>query len=447
MSDRMTEITSSVGRAGEDELGEQRFDSSPDTSVVGHRIPRLDTLSQVTGDLKYAGDLSFPRMLYARILRSRYPHARIINIDTREAENMPGVMAAATGKDFVRNAFGPTFQDQPVLAVDKVRHMGDGVAAVAAVTPQIAAEALEKIKVEYEPLPEVFDPLEAMEETAPKIHEPKSNIYSQYRIQRGDVEKAFAESDRVVEERYSSSMVEHLPVETHACIAAWDAKNRLTVWSSLGRITLGRSDIAGILGLPLSRVRVVSTQVGGNFGGKNEITVEPVVAVLAGKAGRPVKSFYTREEEFISTTKRHPFVMDYRTGVRSDGRILARWIRLVADGGAYCSWSETTLGKAIVLSAGPYNIENLHAEAYAVYTNKAPSGAMRGFGAPQVCFAYESHMDRIAHELSIDPLHIRLLNSYHEGSISPTGQVLYSVAVKKTLTAAAERFGWKESKR
>lgn len=443
----MNETSTFTGRIRVDERGGIPLDLRPGTSVVGHNIPRLDTFSQVTGDLKYAGDLSLPEMLHARILRSRYPHARIIHIDTREAEALPGVMATVTGRDFSRNAFGPTFLDQPVLAADKVRHMGDGVAAVAAVNEQVAAEALEKIKVEYEPLPGVFDPLTAMEEKAPKVHEPKSNIYVEYRVQKGDVERAFAESDRVIEERYASSMVDHLPVETHACMAAWDAKNRLTVWSSLGRITLGRSDIAGILGIPLNRVRVISTQVGGNFGGKNEITVEPVVALLARKTGKPVKSFYNREEEFISTTKRHPFVMDYRTGVRKDGCILARRIRLVADGGAYCSWSETTLGKAIVLSAGPYRIENLHAEAYAVYTNKAPAGAMRGFGAPQVCFAYESHMDRIARELSLDPLEIRLLNSYDEGSISPTGQTLYNVAVKKTLKAAADRFGWKEWKK
>jgi CO/xanthine dehydrogenase Mo-binding subunit len=200
------------------------------------------------------------------------------------------------------------------------------------------------------------------------------------------------------------------------------------------------------LGLPISKVRVISTQVGGNFGGKNEITLEPVAALLARKTGRPVKSILSREEEFTSTTKRHPFLMDYKTGVRKDGRILARRIRLVADGGAYCSWSETTLGKAIVLSAGPYNIENLEAEAYAVYTNKAPSGAMRGFGAPQVCFAYESHMDSIARRLSMDPLGIRLINCYDEGAVSPTGQVLHSVAIKKTLVAAANRFGWRGSK-
>ncbi len=421
-------------------------DRGPKTSIVGHDLPRVDTLSQTTGGLKYIGDLSFPGMIYARILRSSHPHARIVSIDTREAEASAGVLATVTGKDFSRNAFGTTLLDQPILAADKVRHIGDGVAAVAAVSEQIALDALKKINVEYEPLPGVFDPLEAMEETAPKVHERGSNIYFQYRIRKGDVEKAFAESDLVVEERYSTPMVDHAPIETHACIAVWDDAGRLTVWSSLGRITLGRSDIAAVLGLPISKVRVISTQVGGNFGGKNEITVEPVVALLARKTGRPVKSVLCREEEFASTTKRHPFLMDYKTGVRKDGRILARRIRLVADGGAYCSWSETTLGKAIVLSAGPYNIENLEAEAYAVYTNKAPSGAMRGFGAPQVCFAYESHMDSIARKLSLDPLRIRLLNCYYEGAVSPTGQVLHSVAIKKTLLAAANRFGWRESK-
>ncbi len=183
---------------------------------------------------------------------------------------------------------------------------------------------------------------------------------------------------------------------------------------------------------------------GGNFGGKNEITIEPVLALLARKARRPVKGVYTRQDEFVSSTTRHPFIMDYKTGVAGDGRILGRKVRLVADGGAYCSWSETTLGKAAILSAGPYVIDNLHVEAYAVYTNKTVTGAMRGFGAPQVCFAYESHMDDIARELGMDPLEIRLLNAFHEGSPSPTGQILESVAVKSTLLTAADRFGWTE---
>ena len=192
-------------------------------------------------------------------------------------------------------------------------------------------------------------------------------------------------------------------------------------------------------------VRIVATVVGGNFGGKNEITTEPVLGLLSKKTGRPVKCTFTRPEEFHSSTTRHPLIMDYKTGVTKDGKLLARKIRLVLDGGAYCSWSETTLGKACILSAGPYQIDNLYAEAFVVYTNKTMTGAMRGFGAPQVCFAYESHMDDIAADLGIDPLEIRLLNALEEGSLSPTSQKLHSVVVKDTLLQAAQRFGWNGS--
>lgn len=416
-------------------------------SAVGQNIPRPDGLAKTLGQLKYIDDLYFPGMLFAKILRSRHPHARIISIDTSEAEAMPGIEATLTAQEIPVNSFGPSFQDQPLLAGEKVRHMGDGVAAVASISERIAAEALDKIKVEYEPLPAVFDPLEAMAEDAPKVHEPKSNIYIRHKINKGDAEKALAQAHLVVEERYATQMVEHVSIEPHAAIAMWDAWKRLTLWTSVGRISLARTDLARILSLPINKIRVASTQLGGNFGGKNEITIEPVIALLAKKTRRPVKGVYTRKEEFISSTTRHPFVMDYTTGVDKSGRILARKMHLVADGGAYCSWSETTLSKATILSAGPYNIDNISAEAYAVYTNKTMAGGMRGFGAPQVCFAYESHMDSIAHRLGIDPLEIRLLNAFEEGSTSPTGQMLKSVAIKKTLEAASERFGWKEWQR
>ena len=207
-------------------------------------------------------------------------------------------------------------------------------------------------------------------------------------------------------------------------------------------ITLGRADISRTIGVPMSRIRIVATIVGGNFGGKNEITTEPVVALLSKKTGRPVKCTFTRPEEFMSSTTRHPLIMDYKTGVTKEGKILGRQIRLVLEGGAYCSWSETTLGKACILSAGPYKIDNLYAEAFVVYTNKTMTGAMRGFGAPQVCFAYESHMDDISKALKIDPLELRLMNCLKEGSLSPTGQTLHSVVVKDTLLQAANRFGW-----
>jgi CO/xanthine dehydrogenase Mo-binding subunit len=247
----------------------------------------------------------------------------------------------------------------------------------------------------------------------------------------------------VFEGRYRTQMVEHAALEPHAAIAAWDPNGRVTVWCTIGRITLARADLARTLKIPMNRIRMIGTIVGGNFGGKNEITQEPVLALLSKKTGRPVKGVYTRGEEFTATTTRHPFIMDYRTGVTKDGRILARKVRLVLDGGAYCSWSETTLGKAAILAAGPYQIANVLVEAHVVYTNKTMTGAMRGFGAPQVCFAYESQMDEIAQALGLDPLEIRLRNAFVEGSLSPTGQVLHSVVVRESLLQAAQRFGWK----
>jgi len=416
------------------------------TPAVGQRATRPDARLHGLGQTKYIDDMSMPGMLYCKIKRAGIASALIKKIDTREAEAMPGVMAVITGKDIPVNSFGPSIKDQPVLAYERVFHAGDGVAAVAAVTEQIALEALDKIKVEYESLTPVFDPVEAMKDSAPKVHPPASNIYATKLIKKGDVDKGFRQSDHIFEDTFSTQMVEHVPLEPHCSIASWDANGRLTIHSTLGRITLGRTDMARTLQLPISRIRMVATIVGGNFGGKNEITQEPALAVLSKMTGRPVKGTFTRTEEFIATTTRHPIIMHYKTGVSNEGKIIARKVRLVLDGGAYCSWSETTLGKACILSPGPYNIDNIHAEAFVVYTNKTMTGAMRGFGAPQVCFAYESHMDDIAMALNIDPLEIRMRNAFHEGSSSPTGQVLHSVVVKDSLLQAAERYGWKEAR-
>ncbi|MAI10416.1 MAG: hypothetical protein CBD27_06235 [Rhodospirillaceae bacterium TMED167] len=414
------------------------------TPAVGQRASRPDGRLHGLGQTKYIDDMYFPGMIHAKIKRSGISKARIKSIDVSEAEKMPGVMATLTGKEIPVNSFGPSYQDQPVIADDMVFHAGDAVAAVAAVTEQLALDALEKIKIEYEPLDPVYDPIEAMKESAPQVHEGGSNVYATKVIQKGDVEQGFKDAYRIYENTFSTQMVEHVPMEPHASIADWDGNGRVTLHSSLGRITLGRADISRTLDIPINRVRIIATVVGGNFGGKNEITTEPILALLSKKTGRPVKGIYTREDEFISSTTRHPFVMDYKTGVDKDGKIVARKVRLVCDGGAYCSWSETTLGKACILSAGPYNIDNLYVEAFAVYTNKTMTGAMRGFGAPQVCFAYESHMDDIALDLGIDPLEIRMRNAFHEGSASPTGQVLQSVVVKDSLEKAADRFGWEE---
>ena len=420
-------------------------DAREQTPAVGQRVPRPDSRTHVLGQTRYIADLAPPNMVHARIRRAGVASARILNIDACEARRMPGVLAVLTGKDIPVNSFGPSLQDQPILADDRVYHAGDGVAAVAAITTECAEAALAKIRIEYEELPSVLDALAAMQPDSALVHPPRGNVYATRTIRKGDVERALAGSHRRFHGTFRTQMVEHVCVEPHAAIAEWDANGRLTVWSTLGRITLGRADIARALRLPLSRVRVIGTTVGGNFGGKNEITQEPVLALLAKITGRPVKGVFTREEEFIATTARHPFTMEYESGVSREGRLLARKVRLVLDGGAYCSWSETTLGKAAILATGPYNIPDVLVEAYAVYTNKTVSGAMRGFGAPQVCFAYESHMDDVAHALGIDPLEIRLLNAFADGACSPTGQILHSVAVRETLQKAAERFGWKEN--
>ena len=414
------------------------------TPAVGQRASRPDGRMHGLGQTKYIDDMSFPGMIYAKIKRAGVAKARIKKIDLSEAEKMPGVMATLIGSEIPVNSFGPSYQDQPIIADKLIYHAGDPVAAVAATTEQLAADALEKIKIEYEQLEPIFDPIEAMKESAPEVHPGQGNIYSSKIIQKGDVDKGFKDSYKTYENTFSTQMVEHVPMEPHASIAEWDANGRVIIHSSLGRITLGRADIARTLDMPINRIRVVATVVGGKFGGKNEITAEPILALLSRKTGRPVKGIYTREDEFMSSTTRHPFIMDYKTGVSEEGKITSRKVRLVCDGGAYCSWSETTLGKACILSAGPYNIENLYVEAYAVYTNKTMTGAMRGFGAPQVCFAYESHMDDIARDLDIDPLQIRRINAFHEGSASPTGQVLQSVVVKDSLDVAADRFGWEE---
>jgi nicotinate dehydrogenase large molybdopterin subunit len=277
-------------------------DTRQQTPAVGQRATRSDGRLHGLGQTKYIDDIALPGMLHAKIKRAGIASARIRRVDTSAAEATPGVVAVLTGREIPVNSFGPSFQDQPVLADERVFHAGDGVAAVAAVTEQIAAEALERIRVDYEPLPAVFDPLEALKEDAPKVHPPNGNIYATKVIRKGDVEKGFADSDHVFEGRFRTQMVEHVPLEPHAAIAEWDPNGRVTVWSTLGRITLGRTDIARTLKLAVNRVRIIGTIVGGNFGGKNEITQEPVLALLSKKTGRPVKGVFSRSEEFTPSS-------------------------------------------------------------------------------------------------------------------------------------------------
>lgn len=412
-------------------------------SVVGKSFPRTDAVLQVTGKSIYGDDYSPPGMLYAKILRSKHAHARILKLDTSKAEKLAGVKAVITAKDCPHNRFGFTHQDQPVLADDKVRFLGDGLAAVAASSWEAAEEALGLIEVDYDPLPAVFDPREAMKPDSPKIHG-ESNIASHLKIRNGDIEQGWKDSDVIFEEEISTQMVEHAHLEPHAAVAEVTPSGEVVVYSSVQRPFLIASDLGKILKVPMNRIRVVSTAVGGGFGGKNEISMEPHIALLAMKTGKPVKMKYTREDEFEASTVRHPYMTRYKSGLKKDGTLVARQVEIISDSGAYVSWGESTLTKASVHAAGPYNIPHVWIDGYLVYTNKPVGGAMRGFGVTQLGFAYEVHMDTLAAEMNLDPLEFRLKNVLVDNCTLPTGQVVEVVTLKECMQRAVGLAGWEK---
>lgn len=408
---------------------------------VGRRVSRLDALLQVTGRLAYGEDMHVPGMLWAKAVRSPHAHARIAGVDLLAALASPGVRAIITADDVPRNRYGFTHQDQPVLAEDRVRHVGEAVAVVAAETLRQAAEAAARVTVQYEPLPAVCDPIEAMRPDAPRLHE-GSNVAEHVRIRDGDVNAGFAEADVVREEQFTTTFVEHAHLEPHAGLAIPGPDGAITIHSSVQRPFLVAGDTAKVLAMRQNRVRVITTGVGGGFGGKNEMTLEPWIALLALKTRRPVKMMFTREEEFQATTVRHPYRMRYRSGVRRDGTLLAREVEIISDCGAYVSWGASTLAKASIHAAGPYAIPHVKIDGYLIYTNNPVGGAMRGFGVPQVGFAYECHTDSVAAAVGMDPVAFRLHNGLRSGGRLPTGQVLERVTLEQTLRQALEQAGW-----
>lgn len=422
-----------------------------DYSIVGKNIPKVDAEDKVTGRAKYAGDLYFPGMLFGKILRSPYPHAKILKINTEKASKVVGIKAIVTGKDTLgirmgNVEIGAEMADRCPLAIDKVRFIGDEVAAVAAVDEDIAEEALSLIEVEYEELPAVFDPEEAMAPGAPKVHEVENNIGFQTTVELGDMEKAFQEAYFVHESKYRTHLVVHCALEPHAAAAKFENGN-LTLWSSTQSVFVTRYWLARTLGLPEGRVRVIKPFVGGGFGGKLDFfSHEFCCGLFSMKTGRPVKIVLTRKEVFIATRARHPMVIEMKTGVKRDGTIIAKQGRHILDGGAYGGAGVAATNLSLIWQNFPYKIPNIKMEALRVYTNNPVAGAMRGYGSNQVHFASDSHMDEIAEALKMDPLELRLKNAMTPNHVTPSGLKITSCGFSETLREAGKGIKWERRK-
>jgi 4-hydroxybenzoyl-CoA reductase alpha subunit len=418
-------------------------------SFIGKRVPKLDAIDKVTGRAIYGHDMKLPRMLYGKILRSERAHARILNMDTSRAKKLPGVKAVITGEDTpdIRVGFA---KDNPILKTGKVRSFRDEIAAVAAVDEDTAQEALELIKVEYEDLPAVFDPEEAMKPGAPLVHEKaERNILSLMTQSyfHGDVEKGFAESDVVIQDRFTLTWVAHCCMGTCFCLASFDNAGNLTVWNSTQMPFMSQRELSTALKMPPDKIRVIKATIGGGFGSKlDTYPYEPICVLLAQRTGRPVRITFTREEEFIASPTRQPVICDIKSGAKKDGTLMARQARMILDNGAYSSWGATTPLVMMQTISSLYRVPNVKYDVLVVYTNHPYAGAMRGYGNPQATFVVESHMDMLAHELGMDPMEFRLKNANQPGDVTGQGVKITSCGLSECIEKAAESIGWREKR-
>jgi CO/xanthine dehydrogenase Mo-binding subunit len=425
----------------------------PELRQVGKPLRRVDALGKSVGQTVYAGDFAMPKMLHAKVFRSSEPSARIKSLDVTQAKALAGVVCLLTADDLpdaklTTDMPGQTGTkrragtDAPVLAKERVRFAGEPIALLAAETLDIAERALELIEIEYERLPGVFDPLEAIKPGAPVVYEP-DNIVAHWKIRKGDVEAGFARADWIVENTFCTQFLDHVYIEPESGVAWVDDRGVITIRVSTQVVEHFRS-IARAVGVPHNKIRVQGTMAGGGFGGKEDITVEIFLALLAKHTGRPVRLVYTREESIQAHSKRHPSIITHRTGVKKDGRITAAEINAVADAGAYPYLSTYVALYIAVQGCGPYRVDNVRVDSRAVATNNPFASAFRGFGAPQACSAYEQQMDEIAKELGMDPLEFRRINYVQTGDSISNGQVITSAAwLEETATRALAALGEK----
>jgi len=434
----------------------------PERFVVGKSVNNRDTIEKVTGKAKYCADMELPGMLHGKVLRSTRAHARIANIDTSLAERLPGVKRIITGKDVPEKKYGEVIYDKHVLARRVVRFIGDPVAAVAAETIDAANEALHLIKVTYEDLPAIFDPEEAWAihpkvtvhpelfnyELGPVAAAPdqrlaldpeRPNVCKHCKIRHGDIEKGFKEADEIIEYRFSTARIQACTMEPHGCLAQVDYDGRLTVWSGRQLLFSSRKHLCGALGLPPSKVRLISSMhIGGSFGSKSMFTVEPIAAILAQKTGKPVKMILTREEVFCSGGSRIPMVIYLRDGVKRDGTIVAREVTVILNAGAYAVLAPILATNLTYALVGTYRIPHMNIDAYAVYTNEPEAISFRGFASSQPIWAVENQMDVIAEKLGISAFDIRRKNVLNEGEENAHGEYAHSIGAKQCMEKVEE---------
>jgi CO/xanthine dehydrogenase Mo-binding subunit len=417
-------------------------------SVVGRSVPKIDGGLKVTGMARYIDDIELPNMLYGKILRSRYPHAKILRINTERAWRVPGVRAVITGLDTPFNKMG-VLKDQPPLKFDKVRSVRDEVAAVAAETLEAAERAIEEVEVEYQPLDGVFDPEEAMKEEAPLVHEENgSNIvnlnFTFSTSEASRLEKVFETAYAVVEDRYQVHYMNASPMGTMGCIAHYNELGELTVYTNTQAPFLYRHELAKTLGIDPVKIRVIQPEIGGAFGrGMDIYPIDPITAALSIKTRRPVKIVFTREEELQYAPPRQPAIFYMRTAAGKDGRLIAREVRAVLDAGAYVSWGPFDGRVMMVTATGLYEVPEVAFKATVVYTNNPYTGTQRGAGNPQITFAIEQQMDALAEELGIDPVEFRILNANKPGTVTPQGLRITTCEMRECLRRAAQEIGWR----
>jgi 4-hydroxybenzoyl-CoA reductase alpha subunit len=415
-------------------------------SVIGKKVQRVEGFDKVTGEAQYIADIYLPGMLIGKVLRSPYPHARIRHIDTSKAEKLPGVRAVVTAEDTIKRPWGAFFADQYILSVGKARYVGEEVAAVAAIDADIAEEAVDLIEVDWEPLPAVFDAEEAIQDGAPLVHEDKpNNIAMALDIERGNVAAAFADSDVIVEDTFTSMPQWHCSIETIGSVAEYSTSGKYTIYMNTQTLFNARYRIAAALGVPETDVRIIQSAVGGGFGGKScDDNNALVAAVLSKKARKPVKLINTREEEFLAGCRPRVFMkIHVKVGFKKDGRIRAKQLKIIADNGAYSAKAPAITGVAAMRHDTCYKYSDVKIDAKLVYTNKIPTGAFRGFGNPSAEWAVEQAIDMGAHALGIDPLELARLNAAEVGYVSPHGNRVTSCELKQCLDMVDNMIDWK----